>query len=72
MSIAAWVPPAGDADTATLAGLAFGQTVLSRAVQAAGLSWEPSDAHSAVYDAKRTAELFCHIVNRWGDIVPPV
>ncbi|HEX6613890.1 MAG TPA: ribonuclease T [Rhodanobacteraceae bacterium] len=52
-------------DTATLAGLAYGQTVLSRAVQAAGFEWDPNEAHSAVYDAERTAALFCTIVNRW-------
>jgi len=52
-------------DTATLAGLAFGQTVLSRAVQAAGLEWNESEAHSAVYDTEKTAALFCAIVNRW-------
>ena len=50
-------------DTATLGGLAYGQTVLSRAVQAAGLEWEEEEAHSALYDAERTAELFCNIVN---------
>ncbi|MEJ2383080.1 MAG: ribonuclease T [Xanthomonadales bacterium] len=52
-------------DTATLAGLAFGQTVLSRSVQAAGLEWNESEAHSAVYDTEQTAALFCAIVNRW-------
>ncbi|HZP66582.1 MAG TPA: ribonuclease T [Rudaea sp.] len=52
-------------DTATLAGLAYGQTVLSKAVQAAGLEWNANEAHSAVYDAERTALLFCDIVNRW-------
>lgn len=52
-------------DTATLAGLAYGQTVLSRAVQAAGFEWNAQEAHSAVYDAERTAALFCTIVNRW-------
>ena len=51
--------------TATLAGLAFGQTVLSRAVQAAGLDWNESEAHSAIYDTEKTAALFCAIVNRW-------
>jgi len=58
-------------DTATLGGLAYGQTVLSRAVQAAGLEWDSSEAHSARYDAERTAELFCSVVNRWGGIDPP-
>jgi len=52
-------------DTATLGGLAYGQTVLSRAVQAAGFDWDANEAHSAVYDAERTALLFCEIVNRW-------
>lgn len=52
-------------DTATLGGLAYGQTVLSRAVQAAGFNWNEAEAHSAVYDAERTALLFCEIVNRW-------
>ncbi|MCK9532124.1 MAG: ribonuclease T [Gammaproteobacteria bacterium] len=52
-------------DTATLAGLAFGQTVLARAAAACGIEWDQTRAHSAVYDAERTAELFCAIVNRW-------
>lgn len=57
--------PFSSFDTATLAGLAFGQTVLSRAVQAAGLEWNESHAHSAIYDVEKTAALFCAIVNRW-------
>ena len=52
-------------DTVTLAGLAYGQTVLSRAVEAAGLMWDSKQAHSARYDAEKTAELFCAVVNRW-------
>ena len=52
-------------DTATLGGLAYGQTVLSKAVIAAGLTFDSREAHSAIYDAERTAELFCEIVNRW-------
>jgi len=52
-------------DTATLAGLAYGQTVLARAAAAAGIPWDKNSAHSATYDAERTAELFCDIVNRW-------
>jgi ribonuclease T len=55
-------------DTATLAGLAYGQTVLARAVAAAGMEWEEAQAHSAKYDAERTAELFCAIVNRWDNL----
>ncbi|WP_131998441.1 ribonuclease T [Dokdonella fugitiva] len=52
-------------DTVSLAGLAYGQTVLSRAVEASGRAWDPREAHSAVYDTERTAQLFCDIVNRW-------
>ncbi len=54
-------------DTASLAGLAYGQTVLARAVRAAGIDWDDSQAHSALYDAERTAQLFCTIVNRWDE-----
>jgi ribonuclease T len=52
-------------DTVTLGGLAFGQTVLSRAVEASGRAWDAREAHSAIYDAERTAVLFCDVVNRW-------
>jgi ribonuclease T len=55
-------------DTATLAGVAFGQTVLAKALHAAGLSWNSSEAHTAAYDAQRTAELFCIICNRFRSI----
>ncbi len=57
--------PFSSFDTATLGGLAFGQTVLARAVQSAGIDWNESEAHSAVYDTEKTAALFCAIVNRW-------
>ncbi len=52
-------------DTVTLAGVAYGQTVLARAVHAAGLEWNSDYAPSAVYDAERTAQLFCRIANAW-------
>jgi ribonuclease T len=52
-------------DTATLGGVALGQTVLRRAADTAGLNWDASAAHSARYDTERTAELFCIIVNRF-------
>lgn len=55
-------------DTATLGGLAYGQTVLARAAKAAGIEWDGSLAHSAIYDAERTADLFCAIVNRWKSL----
>lgn len=55
-------------DTATLCGVTFGQTVLSRAVAAAGFAWDESLAHSAAYDAEITADLFCEIVNRFRPV----
>lgn len=57
--------PFSSFDTATLAGLAYGQTVLAKAVAASGGSWDGREAHSAIYDAEKTAELFCTIVNSW-------
>ena len=54
-------------DTATLAGLAFGHTVLARACQLAGLEFNNKEAHTAAYDAEKAAELFCIIVNKWKD-----
>ncbi|HVO00379.1 MAG TPA: ribonuclease T [Steroidobacteraceae bacterium] len=55
--------PFSSFDTATLAGAALGQTVLAKAATIAGLGWDSSAAHSASYDAERTAELFCSICN---------
>lgn len=52
-------------DTATLGGLAYQQTVLAKIARTAGLEWDSEKAHSALYDAEKTAELFCMIVNRW-------
>lgn len=60
--------PFSSFDTVSLAGLAYGQTVLARALQAAGIHWDEREAHSAIYDVERTAELFCQIVNRWKDM----
>ncbi len=60
--------PFSSFDTATLAGLAYGQTVLARACEEAGIEFEGSSAHSAFYDAEKTAELFCRIVNRWREL----
>jgi ribonuclease T len=55
-------------DTATLCGVAYGQTVLARAVQAAGMEWDESSAHSAAYDAEITADIFCDVVNRFKPV----
>ena len=66
-------------DTTSLSALALGQTVLSKACKQAGIDFDNKEAHSALYDTERTAELFCHIVNQWqqlggwplaGDIEP--
>ncbi len=55
-------------DTATLCGVAYGQTVLARAVKAAGMAWDESQAHSAAYDAEITADIFCDVVNRFRPV----
>ncbi len=60
--------PFSSFDTATLAGVALGQTVLARAVAAAGFSWDENKAHSAAYDAEMTAMLFCELVNRFRGV----
>jgi ribonuclease T len=51
-------------DTVSLAGAALGQTVLAKAATVAGIPWDSSSAHSASYDAERTADIFCHVANR--------
>jgi ribonuclease T len=50
-------------DTATLGALLFKQTVLARAVRAAKIDFDETQAHSALYDATKTAEFFCSCVN---------
>ena len=57
-------------DTVSFAALAYGQTVLARAVKAAGFDWDSEKAHSAVYDTERTADLFCAVINRWHEHNP--
>lgn len=52
-------------DTVSLAGLAYGQTVLAKAATKAGMHWDNEQAHSAAYDTEKTADLFCKIVNQW-------
>ncbi len=55
-------------DTTTLSGLALGQTVLAKACLTAGLEFNNNEAHSALYDTEKTAELFCFIVNKWQEM----
>jgi ribonuclease T len=52
-------------DTATLAGVMLGQTVLARACEEAGIGFDNQEAHSALYDTQKTAELFCYMVNEF-------
>jgi len=52
-------------DTATIGGLAVGQTVLAKACKAAHIQFSNAEAHSAIYDAVKTAEFFCWVVNKW-------
>lgn len=56
--------PFSTLDTVSLSALAYGQTVLAKAAEIAGLQWDSKEAHSAVYDAEQTARLFCTIVNQ--------
>lgn len=50
-------------DTVSLSALYYGETVLAKAMRVAGIEWDEASAHSALYDAKKTAELFCKIFN---------
>ncbi|WP_017940668.1 MULTISPECIES: ribonuclease T [unclassified Thioalkalivibrio] len=59
--------PFSSLDTVSLSALAFGQTVLARAADAAGIGWDTESAHSAAFDAEKTADIFCQIANRWQD-----
>ncbi|MCL9683083.1 ribonuclease T [Legionella maioricensis] len=56
-------------DTATLGGMIYGQTVLAKAAHAAKISFDPNEAHSAIYDAEKTADLFCEMINQWRKMV---
>lgn len=68
--------PFSSFDTASLAGLALGQTVLAKACYHAGIEFDNEDAHSASYDTQKTAELFCYIVNHFKSLggwpLPPL
>lgn len=60
--------PFSSLDTVTLGALAYGQTVLSKIAEAADMEWENNSAHSAVYDAEKTAAVFCNVLNRWNQL----
>ena len=56
--------PFSTLDTVSLSALTYGQTVLAKSIEKAGIEWDHRQAHSALYDAEKTAELFCKIVNQ--------
>lgn len=55
-------------DTASLSALTLGQTVLAKALATANIEFDQSEAHSAIYDAEKTADLFCYMINRWHQL----
>jgi len=60
--------PFSSFDTASIAAIALGQTVLAKSCKVAGIEFDNNEAHSAAYDTYKTAELFCFIVNRYKDL----
>lgn len=57
--------PFASFDTASMAGLTLGQTVLAKACEQANIAYDNNEAHSALYDTEVTAELFFYMVNKW-------
>jgi len=52
-------------DTVSLSALVYGETVLAKAIAKAGIEFDNTQAHSALYDTVKTAELFCQIFNHY-------
>ena len=52
-------------DTVSLGVLATQQTVLARICKELEIDYDNEQAHSAAYDAKVTAQAFCHIINEF-------
>ena len=55
-------------DTASLGALVYKHTVLAELVKRANINWDNQHAHSAIYDAKKTAQLFCDMVNKFDQL----
>lgn len=55
-------------DTTSLAALTLGHTVLAQACARANIEFSQAEAHSAIYDTEKTADLFCYMVNRWQQL----
>lgn len=51
-------------DTATLSAFLLRETVLARALYRARVGYDPKQAHSALYDSQKTAELVCALWNK--------
>lgn len=50
-------------DTATMGAMLYKQTVLAKIANRAGIKFDEKQAHGALYDATKTAEIFCNIIN---------
>ncbi|HHQ69221.1 MAG TPA: ribonuclease T [Halothiobacillaceae bacterium] len=66
--------PFSTLDTVSLCALGMGETVLAKSAHVAGIKWDSKQAHGALYDARKTAELFCLIFNTLSepDGTPPL
>ena len=51
-------------DTASLGLYLYQETVLARIIRKAGIEFDPNQAHGALYDAEKTAELVCWMFNQ--------
>jgi ribonuclease T len=51
-------------DTASLGAFFLRETVLARALQRLRISYDPKQAHGALYDSQKTAEMLCALWNR--------
>ena len=55
-------------DTVSLGVLATKQTVLARICKELDIVYENEEAHSAAYDARITAQVFCKIINNYDNL----
>lgn len=58
-------------DTVSLSALLLGHTVLCQACQIMDIEWDSKQAHNALYDCQKTAQLFCQMVNQARKIYMP-
>jgi ribonuclease T len=52
-------------DTVSLCALCYGETVLAKSMTKAKIEFDNNEAHSALYDTQKTAEIFCKIFNQF-------